>query len=57
VVLVVGLFATYYILPLLAHVAPLPDPAAKMAFPQKIKKGERSKASSLLAGPIRYIVR
>ncbi|HEY0756613.1 MAG TPA: glycosyltransferase family 39 protein [Ktedonobacteraceae bacterium] len=35
-ILVVGLFATYYIMPLLVHVSPLPSPATMMAFPQSL---------------------
>ena len=36
VVFIVGLFATYYIMPLLIHVAPLPNPASEMVFPQAL---------------------
>jgi hypothetical protein len=36
VIFAVGLFATYYIMPLLVHVSPLPDSVAQMAFPQSL---------------------
>lgn len=36
VLLAVGLFATYYIMPLLVRVSPLPDPSMRMAFPQSL---------------------